>query len=53
MSALLGGLGTFAAWIVVMALNLSTLIAGVAWMAFGITVYVVYRRRQGLPLRRR
>jgi APA family basic amino acid/polyamine antiporter len=50
-SALLGGLGTFAAWIVVMALNVSTLIAGIAWMAFGITVYLVYRRRQGLPLR--
>ena len=50
-SALLGGLGTFAAWIVVMALNISTLIAGIAWMAFGITVYLVYRRRQGLPLR--
>jgi APA family basic amino acid/polyamine antiporter len=49
-SALLGGFGTFAAWIVVMALNVSTLIAGVAWMALGITVYVVYRRRQGLPL---
>jgi APA family basic amino acid/polyamine antiporter len=51
LSALLGGLGTFAAWIVVMALNISTLIAGIAWMAIGITVYLVYRRRQGLPLR--
>jgi APA family basic amino acid/polyamine antiporter len=51
LSALLGGLGTFAAWVVVMALNISTLIAGIAWMTIGITVYLVYRRRQGLPLR--
>jgi APA family basic amino acid/polyamine antiporter len=50
-SALLGGFGTFAAWIVVMALNVSTLIAGIAWMALGISIYIVYRRRQGLPLR--
>jgi basic amino acid/polyamine antiporter, APA family len=50
LTAILGGLGTFAAWIVVMALNISTLIAGIAWMAAGIAVYVGYRRRQGLPL---
>jgi APA family basic amino acid/polyamine antiporter len=51
LTAIVGGLGTFAAWIVVMALNLSTLIAGVAWMALGISIYLVFRRRQGLPLR--
>jgi basic amino acid/polyamine antiporter, APA family len=49
-TAILGGLGTFAAWIVVMALNLSTLIAGLAWMAIGLTLYYAYRTRQGLPL---
>jgi APA family basic amino acid/polyamine antiporter len=49
-AAVLGGLGTGAAWIVVMALNTRTLIIGAAWMAIGITTYVVYRRRQGLPL---
>jgi len=46
----LGGLGTFAAWIVVMALNPRTLIVGTAWMVLGIVVYVFYRRNQGLPL---
>ncbi|MFL5870891.1 MAG: amino acid permease [Solirubrobacterales bacterium] len=51
LTAILGGFGTFAAWIVVMALNISTLIAGVAWMAIGISVYLLYRRNQGLPLR--
>jgi basic amino acid/polyamine antiporter, APA family len=50
LSAVLGGLGTFAAWIVVMALNPSTLAVGLGWMVFGVLVYVLYRRNQGLPL---
>ncbi len=50
LTAVLGGLGTFAAWIVVMALNPRTLFAGTAWMALGIGVYVLYRRNQKLPL---
>ena len=50
LTAVLGGLGTFAAWIVVMALNPSTLAVGLGWMLFGITVYVLYRRNQKLPL---
>ena len=50
-TAILGGLGTFAAWIIVMVLNVSTLVAGVVWMTLGIGLYVLYRRRQGLPLR--
>ena len=47
---MLGGLGTFAAWIVVMALNPRTLAVGAGWMVFGIVVYVLYRRNQKLPL---
>jgi APA family basic amino acid/polyamine antiporter len=50
MTAVLGGLGTFGAWIVVMALNPSTLFVGTGWMVFGTIVYVLYRRSQGLPL---
>ena len=50
LTAVLGGFGTFAAWIVVMALNPRTLAVGLGWMAFGIAVYVLYRRNQGLPL---
>jgi basic amino acid/polyamine antiporter, APA family len=50
LTAVLGGLGTFAAWIVVMALNPRTLAVGLGWMAFGIAVYVLYRRNQRLPL---
>jgi basic amino acid/polyamine antiporter, APA family len=50
LTAVLGGLGTFAAWIVVMALNPQTLAIGIGWMAFGLIVYLVYRRSQGLPV---
>ena len=49
-TAVIGALGTGAAWIVVMALNTRTLILGSIWMAVGITTYVLYRRRHGLPL---
>ncbi|HET6570135.1 MAG TPA: APC family permease [Solirubrobacterales bacterium] len=50
LTAVLGGLGTFSAWIVVMALNPSTLIVGSGWMVLGVVVYVLYRRNQRLPL---
>jgi basic amino acid/polyamine antiporter, APA family len=49
-TAVLGGLGTFAAWIVVMALYPRTLAVGLGWMALGLAVYVLYRRNQRLPL---
>jgi APA family basic amino acid/polyamine antiporter len=48
--ALFGVFGTGSAWIVVTALNLSTLIAGTVWLAGGIATYVWYRHRQGLSL---
>ncbi|HEX6227996.1 MAG TPA: APC family permease [Solirubrobacterales bacterium] len=50
-TAILGGFGTFAAWIVVMALNLRTLVIGAAWMIAGLGVYMLYRRNQRLGLR--
>jgi len=50
LSAVLGGLGTFLAWIVVMALNPRTLAAGLGWMAIGLAIYLLYRRSQQLPL---
>jgi APA family basic amino acid/polyamine antiporter len=48
--AVIGGLGTFAAWITVMALNVETLIVGSIWLALGTVTYLVYRRRKGLSL---
>jgi APA family basic amino acid/polyamine antiporter len=50
-TAVFGGIGTFGAWIIVMVLDISTLVAGITWMVLGLTLYVLYRRRQGLPLR--
>ena len=40
--ALAGGAGTGIAWVVVTALNFSTLIAGAVWLSVGIATYVVY-----------
>ena len=48
--AMLGGLGTFAAFIVACVLNLVVLAVGGGWMAVGMVGYVAYRRNQGLPL---
>src|SRR5215210_2843624 len=48
LTALFGGFGSFAAWIVVMALNPRTLVIGAIWMLFGISIYLLYRRSQGL-----
>jgi APA family basic amino acid/polyamine antiporter len=49
-TAVLGGIGTFTAWIVVMALYPRTLVVGLGWMLLGTLVYMLYRRNQGLPL---
>ncbi len=50
LSAVFGGLGTFTAWVVVMALNPTTLVVGIGWMLLGLAVYLLYRRNQRLPL---
>ncbi len=46
--ALLGGLGTFIAFVTVTALYLSVAVAGVGWLTVGVVLFLVYRRRQGL-----
>jgi basic amino acid/polyamine antiporter, APA family len=48
--AVLGGLLTATAWITVMVLHRDILIAGSAWMALGLSTYVIYRHSQGLSL---
>ncbi len=48
--AVFGGLGTGIALIVATALDLRVLVSGALWLGLGITIYVVYRRRQGLSL---
>jgi APA family basic amino acid/polyamine antiporter len=53
LTAVLGGIGTFAAWISVLILHAEARTVGVGWMVFGMAGYVIYRRRQGLGLRDR
>ncbi len=50
LTAVIGGIGTFAAWISVIALHVEARTVGVGWMIFGLVGYTVYRRRQGLDL---
>jgi APA family basic amino acid/polyamine antiporter len=50
LTAVLGGLGTGIALVVATVLDVRVLISGVGWMAIGVTLYIVYRRRQGLSL---
>jgi len=49
--AVLGGLGTFAAWVIVIVLHTTTGLVGAGWMIFGVLLYAAYRRRHQLPLR--
>jgi APA family basic amino acid/polyamine antiporter len=49
-SALLGALGTFAAWISVLVLHQEARTVGMGWMVLGLVGYVIYRRREGLEL---
>jgi APA family basic amino acid/polyamine antiporter len=48
--ALVGGAGTGIAFVVVTVLDVRVLISGVAWLVLGVSLYVAYRRRQGLSL---
>jgi len=48
--AVLGGLGTFIAFVTVTLLHIDVAIAGVGWLALGVVIYAIYRHRQGLDL---
>ena len=49
-SAVIGGIGTFAAWVSVLALHVDARYVGTGWMLVGLVGYVIYRRSQGLDL---
>jgi basic amino acid/polyamine antiporter, APA family len=49
--ALLGIAGTGLAFVTVTVLHLDVAVAGVCWLLFGMALYVLYRRDQGLDLR--
>jgi basic amino acid/polyamine antiporter, APA family len=48
LTAVLGAIGTFAAWIAVVILHPEARTIGVPWMIVGMGGYFIYRRRQGL-----
>jgi basic amino acid/polyamine antiporter, APA family len=48
--ALVGGTATAGAFVATVALNPDVAIAGFSWLALGLVVYPLYRRRQGLDL---
>ena len=50
LAAVVGAIGTFAAWVSVVVLHLEARTVGIGWMAVGLVAFVVYRRRQGLSL---
>src|SRR3954449_7856673 len=48
--ALVGGLFTAIAFVVIVVLNLKVAAVGVGWLLVGTVVYAIFRRRQGLDL---
>jgi len=48
MTAVIGGIGTFGAWIAVTALHGEARLVGIPWMVLGMAGYFIYRRRLGL-----
>jgi APA family basic amino acid/polyamine antiporter len=51
--AVLGAAFSIGVWLSIVAYHEGARVIGVAWMAFGVTLYVVYRRGQGKSLTRR
>ena len=48
--SVIGGVGTFTVWCVVVATHAEGRLIGFSWMAIGIIVYVVYRKMNGYSL---
>ncbi len=48
MTAVIGGIGTAAVWLVVVITHPEARIVGIPWMIVGMGGYLIYRRRQGL-----
>ena len=51
-TAVIGGIGTFLAWVAVVALHPEAKYVGIPWMVVGMIGYVAYRKRSGLSLSR-
>jgi APA family basic amino acid/polyamine antiporter len=51
--AVLGAVASAASFVAVLALHSTARFVGIAWMAIGVTLYVVYRRANGKPVFKR
>jgi APA family basic amino acid/polyamine antiporter len=52
MTAVIGGIGTAAAWVAVTVLHSEAKIVGIPWMVIGMAGYFYYRKRQGMDPRK-
>lgn len=52
LTAIVGGIGTFSVWIVIVWFQDYSRVIGFAWLIVGLIVYVVYRRSKGYSLTR-
>ncbi len=52
MTAVVGGIGTAAAWVAVVVLHTEARYVGIPWMICGVAGYLLYRRRQGMDPRK-
>jgi basic amino acid/polyamine antiporter, APA family len=52
LTAVIGGIGTFGAWIAVTVLHTEARIVGIPWMVIGMAGYFYYRKSQGLDPRK-
>ncbi len=52
MTAVIGGVGTFGAWVAVTTLHVEARYVGIPWMILGMAGYFIYRKRQGLDPRK-
>jgi APA family basic amino acid/polyamine antiporter len=52
LAAVIGGIGTFLAWVAVTVLHSEARVVGIPWMVLGMGGYFYYRKRQGLDPRK-
>ena len=52
MTAVIGGIGTFAAWLAVTRFHKEARIVGIPWMIIGMAGYLYYRKSQGLEAKK-
>jgi len=50
LTAIIGGLCTFSVWVIVLVTHELGRYVGIVWLVIGFTIYITYRRRQGLSL---